>query len=68
MGLWDFLSDITGWFTPKQRVRRIKDKVDKLEKERKGILKHEATEKSSGRLLAIDRELSKLNRLLQNST
>ena len=66
MGWGGALDTILSWFSPEQRVRRIRDEIDKLKKERKKLFQGEATEKTYIRVLRIDERLSKLDRLLQN--
>ena len=67
MGWGEAISHITGWFTPQQRTRRLKDELDKLQRRRNEILSKGATVKGSGELLRIDNRISELNRLLANS-
>lgn len=68
MGWGAFLDKLISWFTPQQRIRRIKDEIDKLKKEEKELLDGEASNKTTARLLVIGRRLHRLNGLLQNST
>lgn len=48
------------------RVERIKNNIDKLERERNEILTHRVEVKSANRLIVIDKQLSDLRKRLQN--
>ena len=53
--------------SPEQRKRKIKDKIDKLEQERKGITNAPVSNKSSARLSDIDVQLVGLYKELGNN-
>lgn len=67
---WDAIPNvidkILGHFTPKERIKRLKNEIQKLEKERNEILLHKAEDKSANRLEYIQRRLAFLNKRLQN--
>jgi len=48
------------------RVERIKNNIDKLERERNEILTHRVEVKSANRLIVIDKQLFDLRKRLQN--
>jgi len=58
---------IASWFSPAERVRRMKDEVDKLEREKNAILIHKAEVKAARRIAIIDDKLRRLNGLLRNN-
>lgn len=61
------VNKILAHFTPKERNRKIKDKIDKLEREKSEIIVTKATKKKANRVGYIDNELARLNILLKNS-
>ena len=69
MALGSILS-ILDWLKNKlpipNRVEGIKNKIDKLEKERNDILLHKAEVRLANRLIAIDEQLLILRKRLQN--
>lgn len=67
MGWGNFLDNITSWWTPKERVRRIKDEIEKLEREKSFILVSKADLKKARRLNAIYKRIDELHGLLENS-
>ena len=68
MGWGEFLGNVSGWFTPKQRVRRIKDKLRKLERQKRHILKERATYEKANKLMDINGRINELRRMLQDSS
>lgn len=67
MGWGNVFANITGWFTPQQRIRRLKDEFNKLEKERDDLLSTQAATKKAIRLATINDRLRYLSGLLFNS-
>lgn len=59
---------VLSWFSPKHKVRRLKDELDKLERERSKIFITKATVKRSRRLTAINRAIDDKHKRLQNFT
>lgn len=66
-GIVGIFDKVLSWFTPEQRVRRIKDEIDKLQKERIKLLAGECDAKKSSRVLYIDERLANLSSLLKNT-
>jgi hypothetical protein len=69
MGGWGSLLDrVTSWLPIPKRIERIKNTIDKLERERNDILLHKAEISKANRLTAIDNQLADLRKRLQNSS
>jgi len=52
--------------SPEQRKRKIKDKIDSLEKERKKLLNEKADTNRAVRITTIDNQLIELRKALDN--
>jgi hypothetical protein len=66
-GIVGIIDKVLSWFTPEQRVRKIKDEIDKLQKERSHLLAGVCDAKTSNRVVCIDQRLAYLTGLLKNS-
>lgn len=67
---WSRLIDIADGLlglSPEQRQRKLRDKIDKLKRERDEILKKGADEKFARTLTRINNELRTLEQKLQNA-
>lgn len=66
---WDaipnVLDKILGHFTPKERIKRLKNEIAKLEKERNEILSHSAEVRFANRLEYIQHRIAYLNKRMQ---
>ena len=60
------IDKILGHFTPKERIKRLKNEIQKLERERNEILIHKQEDKQARRLQFIIGRLSYLTKLLSN--
>ncbi len=60
------LDKILGHFTPKERIRKLKDELNKLERERGSILVFKEDEKKSKRLTIVCNRIATIKRMLQN--
>ncbi len=60
------LDKILGHFTPKERIRKLKDELNKLERERSSILVFKEDEKKSKRLTIVCNRIATIKRMLQN--
>lgn len=67
---WEKIVDILSWLKDKlpipNRIEGIRNKIDKLERERSEILIHKADKKLANRLAIIDRQLLDLRKRMQN--
>jgi len=61
-----WVHDITGWFSPEQRMKQKRIKRDALKKEREEVMKQKCTYATVKRVQAIDEELEKIERDLGN--
>lgn len=52
--------------SPEERVKKLKNKIDKLRKERDEILKKNADDKSAGRISVINSQLRVLEDRIKN--
>lgn len=67
MGGWGSLLDrVTSWLPIPKRIEGIKNEIDKLEKEKKQLLKGVCDDKASKRMAFIDDRLIALNARLRN--
>ena len=59
---------IDGWFaiSPEERVKRLKNKIDALKKEKNELLKTRATDKSANRVAIISEQLRLLEGKVRN--
>jgi len=64
--IFDIIDKILGHLTPKERIKRYKNEIDKLEKERNEILLRKAEIKYSNRLDYIQRRIVYLTGVLKN--
>ena len=67
---WGRLVDIVDGLlglSPEQRTRKLRDKIDKLKKERDEILQKGADDKSARIITRINHELRSLEQKLQNA-
>lgn len=63
-GLMEVLGNISKWFTPKEKAKRVRVKLDSLKEEKQRILQGMVSEKSQKRYLAILREIKALENYL----
>ena len=57
---------IASWFSPTERVRRLKDEKDKLDKERRWLILTKCDGKKAKRMAYLERRIADIDRLLQN--
>ena len=62
----NWVHDITGWFSPEQRMKAKRIKKEKLKEERKRLMKGPSTPDSVKRVTKIDKELEAIMRDLSN--
>lgn len=67
-GIGTAIGVVASWFSPKQRVRRLKDELDKLQKEKSALLITKANINRAKRLVVINDRIAELQRLLKNTT
>lgn len=60
------VNKVLGMFSRKERIRRLKNKIDKLEREKSELTINKATRKKQARLSRVIDELNRCNRLLKN--
>lgn len=66
MGWGGFLDKLLGKLPIANRVEKIKNDIDKLEREKNEILLHKAEVSKANRLVVIDKQLFDLHKRLQN--
>ena len=68
---WDGIGTAVGvvaeWFSPKKKVERLKNELNKLEGERNEILRKPATSKSADRIIAINKRIDDICGMLQTA-
>ena len=66
MGWGNFLDRVTRWLPIQGRVERIKNKIDKLERQKRELLQGQASPDKARKLVSVERELAELERMLKN--
>ena len=71
MGIFGAILDILNWGKDKlpiaNRLEKIKNDIDKLERERNELLQGNPDKKKSDRIIAIDKQLAILRTRMQNA-
>ena len=62
----NWIHDFTGWFSPEQRMKGKRIKKEKLNEERKRLMKLPATKSNTKKVAKIDKQLKAIMRDLSN--
>lgn len=65
-GWGDAASAILGWFSPEQRAKAKRSKLEALKSERTRLMKGECTARAAARIQAIDAEIEVIDRDLRS--
>lgn len=66
MGWGGFADKVMSWFTPEQRVKRIRSEISKLEQQRNKILQEHCTYEKANKIMDLNGRIADLKRLLGN--
>lgn len=66
-GIGTAIGVVAGWLSPAKRIERLKNELDKLEREKSLLLIQKADIKNTKRMSVINSRIADINRLLKNS-